>query len=156
MTLPTDIDGDIINMVAGSGSRQYTVKLCDTTAFPADKITWSADPNRSNGELKSCFDDTIYPNASQLLDFHPMYEIDGAVGEKEVAFAMRTDERVIPVDTTDNEDSNIRITVRAEVYWKGNRHTTRRLLQVNGSGINTDRTPFAAPASSVSDVRFSV
>jgi hypothetical protein len=85
-----------------------------------------------------------------------MYELDGAVGEKEVAFAMRTDERVIPVDTTDNEDSNIKLTVRAEVYWKGNRHTTRRLLQIEGSGIDTTRNPNAAFASSVKDVRFAV
>lgn len=156
MTRPTSIDDDIVDLASGGGKTTYTVKLCDTTAFPANKITWSADSDRHTGELMSCFDDHIYGNAKTFLDFHPMYELDSAVGEKEVAWAMRLDERVIPVDTYENEDTNAKITINSEVYWKGNRHSTRRLLQADGSRIDTSRIPASPYASSVTDARIRV
>jgi len=50
------------------------------------------------------------------------------IDENEIAFKMRLDERVIPVGPlTDN--SHITVTVESEVYYIGNQHPTRRLLQ---------------------------
>lgn len=52
---------------------------------------------------------------------------ENCIDENEVAFKMRLDERIIPIGPqTDN--SHIMLEIEAEVYYKGNRHPTRRLL----------------------------
>merc|ERR1719326_2451282 len=52
------------------------------------------------------------------------------IEENEVAFNMRMDERILPVGPN-SDNSFVTITIEAEVYYKGNRHPTRRLLQTD-------------------------
>jgi len=59
------------------------------------------------------------------------------IDENEIGFSMRMDERIIPLKPNETDGSHVTLTVQAEVYYKGNRHPTRRLLQFGGP--NGDR-----------------
>merc|ERR1719376_647224 len=52
------------------------------------------------------------------------------IDENEVAFKMRLDERIIPV-VPETDNSYMKVTISAEVFYKGNLHPTRRLLQAD-------------------------
>merc|ERR1719376_1010646 len=52
------------------------------------------------------------------------------IDENEVAFKMRLDERIIPV-VPETDNSFMKVTISAEVFYKGNLHPTRRLLQAD-------------------------
>merc|ERR1719326_2268544 len=58
------------------------------------------------------------------------------IEENEVAFNMRMDERILPVGPN-SDNSFVTVTIEAEVYYKGNRHPTRRLLQTDAAAAGT-------------------
>merc|ERR1712083_178865 len=74
--------------------------------------------------------------AAEYSDFNKVTKsLDSAsnkIDENEIAFKLRVDERIVPVGPH-TDDSHMRIEVLAEVYYKGNRHPTRRRLQGGGS-----------------------
>jgi len=129
--LPASLDNDVSSMdfISVPGSTAYRVLICETSyttaAYPIRNNNVKA--NASTGELIDCFNDKIYPNAKLYLDAGPI--TTSPVEEKDIAFGMRLDERIIPVDRYNNENTKVAMTVEAEVYWTGNKHPSRRRLQ---------------------------
>merc|ERR1719499_1473248 len=70
--------------------------------------------------------------ANDFFDFDQVLSsLEGSantIDENEIAFKMRLDERAIPV-SPELDYSYFVASIQAEVYYKGNRHPTRRLLQ---------------------------
>lgn len=146
--LPVSLDNDVSAMdyLSVPGSTKYSVKICDTTYTTADYPIRNGDADYQTGELIDCFNDHIYSNAVLYLDVQPIFQLSDppTVGEKDIAFGFRLDERVIPVDRYNNENSQVSVTVEAEVYWKGNKHPTRRRLQGTTADLsNSDTGPRA-------------
>jgi len=133
--LPASIDSDITAMdfVTIPGHTMYQVLLCETTYTTADYPIRNNNQNANlnTGELIDCFNEKIFPNAQLYLDVQPIFmlETPATVGQKEIAFGFRLDERIIPVDRYNNENTKVAVTVEAEVYWTGNKHPSRRRLQ---------------------------
>jgi len=73
------------------------------------------------------FDKVTYSSSTGLAN-------ENTIDENEVAFKMRLDERIIPI-VPETDNSYMKVTISAEVFYKGNLHPTRRLLQAD---------PFAA------------
>lgn len=118
---------------------QYEINLCehddinaheiqDTTDKPADCF---AEPYGDGDERRGSI-------SREYLDFNKVNVGGHASGsgntidENEIAFKLRLDERIVPVGPY-TDDSHVGVKVEAEVYYKGNRHPTRRLLQVDDS-----------------------
>lgn len=135
---------------AGDGI-DYRIHFCGLAGKKLDP----ARIQEYNGALDypstDCFTADPHQNALLLMDVHPMYDLAAVagsrgVGEKDIALSLRLDERMIPVnpiagsgqgatgtyvDTKANggsDQTNTRLTIEAEVYWKGNKNPTRRRL----------------------------
>jgi len=139
----------------------YRVVLCglDDLQIGADKVQEWGDLETSGLNYRStdCFTADRQGNAIDLLDFAPSYDETadptsdyGAIAtEKEVRFKLRLDERIFPMkpvqgsmngqddpgtlDTSAGgfDQTNIRMTVESEIYYRGNKHPTRRMLSSN-------------------------
>jgi len=125
----TDISGSDITVTTGSGSTAvYQIVLCEVAGIDAEYIQFSKD------KPDDCF---TAPNtiAEDFLDFTKMIRSStgssNSIDENEVGFQMRMDERIIPLKPKATDGSFVKVTVESEVYYKGNRHPTRRLLQVD-------------------------
>jgi len=69
--------------------------------------------------------------AVDFMDFEQIkvsMSTTNTIEENEVAFRMRMDERVFPIGP-DTDNSYVTVTVESEVYYIGNQHPSRRLLQ---------------------------
>merc|ERR1712048_1142225 len=118
---------------------KYEVLLCTAHRVSPNNI-YGGQGGDNTVKNTDCFDYEM-PIATWYLDFDQVHEdtsVNGATGavksvdENEIAFKMRLDERIIPVGPlTDN--SHISLTVEAEVYYKGNKHATRRRLQTGAA-----------------------
>lgn len=137
----TDFSDSSLTVTQSSGDAAvYNIVLCEAGPITASVIQFSAS------KPKDCFNDPatgmgIQPNiAAAYFDFNkvnynPSISSSGSlsgsantIDENEVAFKLRLDERIIPVGPkTDN--SHVKFTIEAEIYYIGNRHPTRRLLQ---------------------------
>jgi len=124
----TDISGSDITVTTGSGSTAvYQIVLCEVDGIDAEYIQFSKD------KPLDCFtaQNTI---ANDFLDFTKMIRSatgsSNTIDENEVAFQMRMDERIIPLKPKATDGSFVKVTVESEIYYKGNRHPSRRLLQV--------------------------
>jgi len=124
----TTFDGTSVLTVTHNGPDKisYNIILCQVPYITADY------PQRSNVKATDCFT-AITDTARLYFDFNPVtpWEFEGnTVDENEVVFKVRLDERVVPVGPKTDE-SFVKMTIEAEVYYEGNRHPTRRLLQVD-------------------------
>jgi len=96
-------------------------------------------------KAKDCFyanpddaaDTNVGSTANDYLDFDKVIfssstgeANENTIDENEVAFKMRLDERIIPV-VPETDGSFMKVTISAEVFYKGNLHPTRRLLQID-------------------------
>jgi len=132
----TDISGSDITVTTGSGSTAvYQIVLCEVDPIDAEYIQFSKD------KPVDCFT-AQNAIANDFLDFTKMIRSStgssNTIDENEVAFQMRMDERIIPLKPKATDGSFVKVTVESEVYYKGNRHPTRRLLQVD-EGASTNR-----------------
>jgi len=140
----TGQDSEEFELMEGSGSdhAKYRIKLCEVDTNDPSYITYDVEDlwvEDAEGipVLQDCFTDNL-PIAREMLDFNKvmmskenLHGDDNEIDENEVAFSMRMDERIIPLQlNTDN--SFVKVTIQSEVYYKGNRQPTRRLLQTNG------------------------
>jgi len=133
----SDITGDDITVTQGSGdAAKYQIVLCNTDAKPAAEIEFT------DAKPADCFTNPR-SIAVQYLDFSKMTMSkenlngdDNEIDENEVAFAMRMDERIIPLKPLATDGSFVTVTIESEVYYKGNRHASRRLLQAGRGGGN--------------------
>jgi len=90
------------------------------------KDCFYADPDNAS-------DTFVGSTANDYLDFDKVIvssSTENTIDENEVAFKMRLDERIIPV-VPETDNSFMKVTISAEVFYKGNLHPTRRLLQVD-------------------------
>jgi len=134
------LDGSdlVVDDTTTDGTIKYNILLCETSTIEAATIQFSKD------KPTDCFAGQGPQNiATKYLDFTKIMMSkenvngdDNEIDENEVAFAMRMDERVIPLKPNVSDNSYVTVTIQSEVYYKGNRHPTRRLLQ---SGPNTQR-----------------
>jgi len=127
----------------------YRIKLCEVGTNDPSYITYDVEDLWVDVDgtpvLQDCFIDNL-PIARNFLDFNKVMESkenvngdDNNIDENEVAFSMRMDERIIPLQLgTDN--SFVTVTIQSEVYYKGNRQPTRRLLQTNGGDRRQQHT----------------
>jgi len=124
-----EIAGDdiVVSLGAdGDGSAaKYNILLCEAVAEDPAKIQWGV------AKPTYCFAD-IKDTATNYLDFEQVIRsLDGAeneIKENEVAFKMRMDERILPIKPA-NDESFVTVTLQSEIYYRGNRHPSRRLLQ---------------------------
>lgn len=111
---------------------KYEILLCKDDPVNPDYI-YGGIKGDNTAKNTDCFD-FEEPIATWYLDFDQVHEMQNAthshppIDENEVAFKLRLDERIIPIDP-ETDDSFISLTVEAEVYYKGNLHATRRRLQ---------------------------
>jgi len=116
-TLTTGADGDGKGPVA-----KYQIVLCEVDSIAANEIQFGDE------KPAYCFSNTK-SIAREYLDFtRVQYAKEGftnTIDENEVAFNMRMDERILPVKPSSDE-SFARVTIQAEVYYKGNRHPTTK------------------------------
>jgi len=129
--------------------QQTRKKARDCFDLPNEANTVFDDKDKENtsmGDDKFAMDtsetdkDSRGKIAVQYFDFYKVEESLGGpdknnqIEENEIAFRLRLDERIIPVGPL-IDDSHIRITVEAEIYYRGNRHpTNRRRLQGPAGG----------------------
>lgn len=125
---------------------------CFDLPYEADKV-WHKDSTTGENTGENT-DDLFAPNtddehrdkdsrkkiAVTYFDFNKVtesrstaLETGNQIEENEIAFKLRLDERIIPV-SPETDDSHMKVTVEAEVYYHGNRHPTRRRLQNDGPG----------------------
>eukprot|EP00494_Astrolonche_serrata_P002068 UN02074 len=121
--------GDVDPPNAGANDLAYTVLLCEATpvVYPYTTV------------IDNCFDDANQGwNAKTYLAFtEHAHATNNAIDMNEIAFSLRLDERVIPVDVPNNQ-AQITIMVESEVYYHGNNNPAgygrrRRKLQFNAS-----------------------
>lgn len=130
LPLQTEINRD--NGDVTGSDLEYTVKLCDATPaeFPYNTV---AD---------SCWDRKGW-NAVEYLDFQRNIISSGenTVDLNEIAFSIRLDERVIPVDIP-NDQAQITVSVDSEVYYYGNDNPviTRRNLVLKRRRLESEIT----------------
>jgi len=135
----TTISGDSVLEITQGGHTDrasYRIILCEVLYITADVALGTL--------LKAddCFEAQT-DLANDYLDFDKVdigSGVANTIDENEVAFKMRHDERIIPVGPK-TDDSHITVTLEAEVYYKGNKHPTRRLLQVErGPTLQSQRS----------------
>jgi len=138
----TGADSDELSVTVGEGDGDaavYQIELCSVATLPANEITFArASLFDANDVLKDCFTEKN-GIATDFLDFNKvmssLQNSANTIDENEVAFKLRMDERIIPLKkATDN--SFVKLTIQAEVYYKGNRQPTRRLLQADFNDRN--------------------
>jgi len=144
-----DNSGMLSECNTSSTSIKYQIELCKHDLITADTIQtqkdkpvdcfslphWSADEHR--GKLARDYLDFNKVDVGEHKLKNPTedcsHDDNNCIDENEIAFKLRLDERIIPVGPK-TDASSMKITVRAEVYYVGNRHPSRRLLQVDSSG----------------------
>merc|ERR1719510_717494 len=113
----------------------YQIVLCEQPYIDA-KV-----PQNSHLKATDCFVN-ILDIAREYLDFNKVMnslnnpssrDSTNEIDENEIAFKWRLDERIIPVGPK-TDFSHVKITVEAEIYYKGNEHPTRRRLQGGAPG----------------------
>lgn len=111
---------------------EYNIVLCEVPYIPADVIQDTTEkPDDCFTKKKDI--------AIDYLDFNKVMESSSklnTIDENEIAFKFRLDERVVPVSPP-LDMSYLTCTIQAEVYYKGNRHPTRRLLQADADNAKT-------------------
>jgi len=132
----TDITGDDITLVQGDGDAAvYKIVLCSVDPLTASAIANDTAIFDDQNTIIDCF--TEKNNiATEFLDMDKVMLSKAAAGgntidENEVAFKLRMDERIIPLKPRATDGSFVTVTIEAEVYYKGNKQPTRRLLQAN-------------------------
>jgi len=122
--------------------QMHAVKATD--CFEETPVDVGDDDTTARYEYKGLVDDDAEGNhtkdsrgrlAAEYLDFNKVQRAKGtakSIDENEIAFKLRLDERIMPVGP-DTDDSHVKITVLAEVYYKGNRSPSRRRLQNSGA-----------------------
>lgn len=128
----TDITGDDITVTQDEGDAAvYQIELCSVSPVSAAAIETGLFNN--DNVIQDCFTDKN-DIATQFLDMDKVMLSKAAAGgntidENEVAFKLRMDERIIPLKPAATDGSFVTLTIESEVYYKGNRNPTRRLLQ---------------------------
>merc|ERR1719222_1556712 len=131
--IDSEISGDDLVVTADGGadntggSAKYQILLCQVDEVNAQYIEDTLQ------KPALCFTQKK-KIAVDYLDFTQVVRTQkpstNDIEENEVAFNMRMDERILPVGPN-SDNSFITVTIEAEVYYKGNRHPTRRLLQTD-------------------------
>jgi len=115
--------GELTVEAEGDGSHsKYNIVLCEVAPHDPSTIRFSdIKPDVCFTQTKSI--------ARDFLDFNIVMRaregFTNTIDENEVAFAMRMDERILPVYPS-SDDSFATVTIQAEVYYKGNRHATSK------------------------------
>lgn len=128
----TDITGDDLTVTQDSGDAAiYQIELCSVSPIAAEAI--EEDIFDADNVIQDCFTDKNNI-ATEFLDMDKVMLSKAADGgntidENEVAFKLRMDERIIPLKPAATDGSFVKLTIESEVYYKGNRNPTRRLLQ---------------------------
>lgn len=137
----------------GTECLRYRISLCSVEQIEASTIQEEKEKPRDcfdepyeavNGDANPdgsyTIDDSLHAAdsrgkiAMEYFDFNKVNvgkSAEGAantIDENEIAFKLRLDERIVPVGPK-TDDSHIKMTVESEVYYKGNRHPSRRRLQ---------------------------
>jgi len=118
---------------------QYEIVLCEASVkIDAGQVLEGDKPD-------DCFDEqaqNAYELGQLYLDFDKVMKSSGTantIDENEIAFKIRLDERLMPVGP-ETDFSHLKMTVQAEVYYKGNLHPTRRLMSGNRRLQDQDTT----------------
>merc|ERR1719334_821494 len=118
---------DLTVTMSGPDASKYQILLCEVPEVNAQYI------QDTLVKPALCFTNKK-KIAVDYLDFTQVVRTQqpstNSIEENEVAFNMRMDERILPVGPN-SDNSFVTITIEAEVYYKGNRHPTRRLLQTD-------------------------
>lgn len=126
----TTSEGNTVLTVTQDGATDratYNIILCEVGYITADT------PQPWHTKADDCFLSTAVTGlADDYFDFDKVMLSKGTntIDENEIAFKMRLDERIIPVGP-DTDNSHITLTVESEIYYRGNRSPTRRLLQAD-------------------------
>merc|ERR1719222_693131 len=131
--IDSEISGDDLVVTADGGadntggSAKYQILLCQVDEVNAQYIEDTLQ------KPALCFTQKK-KIAVDYLDFTQVVRTQkpstNDIEENEVAFNMRMEDRILPVGPN-SDNSFITVTIEAEVYYKGNRHPTRRLLQTD-------------------------